>query len=83
MTTSRPDPDARAIGVDCSAERLRVVLSDQREISVPIAWYPRLARATPEQRKHWRLIADGIGIHWEDVDEDVSVRGLLTGHAKC
>lgn len=83
MNTSRPDPDARAIEVTCTSDRLKVVLSDQREISVPLAWYPRLANATPAERARWRLIADGIGIHWEDVDEDVSIRGMLTGHARC
>ena len=77
MSTSRPDPNARVVDVTCSNDRLKVVLSDQREISVPLAWFPRLAQATPEQRGEWRLIANGIGIHWEAVDEDISVRGLL------
>jgi hypothetical protein len=78
MRTSRFDPDARAVQVSCADDRLRVVLSDQREISAPIACFPRLASATAEQLRRWRLIADGIGIHWEEIDEDISVRGLLT-----
>ena len=61
----------------CTAEALRVVLADGREISVPLAWFPRLHNATAEQRKNWRLIGGGIGIHWEDVDEDISVESLL------
>ncbi len=54
-----------------------MALSDGREISVPLEWFPRLRDATPKQRKNWRLIARGIGIHWEDVDEDISVASLL------
>jgi Protein of unknown function (DUF2442) len=54
-----------------------VALSDGREISVPLEWFPRLRDATLKQRKNWRLIAKGIGIHWEDVDEDISVATLL------
>ena len=54
-------------------ETLIVTLSDGREISVPLEWFPRLRDATPEQRDNWRLITRGIGIHWEDVDEDIAV----------
>ena len=50
---------------------------DGRRVSAPLAWFPRLLRATPKQRANWRLIGRGIGIHWDDVDEDVSVRSLL------
>ncbi len=56
---------------------LRVNLSDGRDVWVPLEWFPRLRDATPEQRKNWRLIGRGIGIHWEDVDEDISVASLL------
>jgi hypothetical protein len=56
---------------------MTVRLSDGREVSVPLEWFPRLRDATPEQRKKWRLIARGIGIHWEDVDEDIAVTTLL------
>ncbi len=58
-------------------ETLIVTLSDGREISVPLEWFPRLRDATPEQRDNWRLITRGIGIHWEDVDEDIAVATLL------
>jgi hypothetical protein len=56
-----------------------VDLSDGRSISVPLAWFPRLQHASPTERKHWRLIGKGTGIHWEDFDEDISVEGLLAG----
>jgi len=57
--------------------RLYVHLTDEREISVPLSWFPRLLHATDEQRKDWELIGKGVGIHWEAVDEDISVAGLL------
>ena len=57
-------------------ETLIVTLSDGREISVPLEWFPRLRNATPEQRDNWRLITRGIGIHWEDIDEDIAVATL-------
>ncbi len=56
---------------------LHVQLSDAREISVPLEWFPKLRDATDEQRANWRLIGKGVGIHWEDIDEDLSVEGLL------
>jgi len=59
---------------------LSVCLSDGRTISVPIAWYPRLSHGTPDERDHWRLIGDGRGIHWADLDEDISIENLLAGH---
>ena len=65
--------------VAVSDDTLCVDLSDGRTISVPLAWYPRLLRATPAERKRWRLIGRGLGIHWEDLDEDISVEGLLAG----
>jgi hypothetical protein len=66
-----------AVDVHCNAEVLRITLADGREISAPAEWFPRLRDATPEQRANWRLIGRGEGIHWEDVDEDVSVNALL------
>lgn len=54
-------------------------LEDGRTISVPVAWFPRLAHGTPEERANWRLIGNGEGIHWPDLDEDISVQSLLTG----
>ena len=65
--------------VTVSEDTLRVDLSDGRSISAPLAWYPRLLRATPAERKRWRLIGRGLGIHWRDLDEDISVEGLLAG----
>jgi len=66
------------VNVSFTTDMLRVVLADGREISVPIAWFPRLQKATAKQKKNWRLIGGGVGIHWEDVDEDVSVESLLS-----
>ncbi|MBM4049453.1 MAG: DUF2442 domain-containing protein [Planctomycetes bacterium] len=66
-----------AVEVRFSKDALHVRLSDGREVSAPLEWFPRLRGATPAQRNHWRLIARGIGIHWEDVDEDISVSSLL------
>jgi hypothetical protein len=60
---------------------LSVDLSDGRTISVPLEWFPRLVYATPKERSNWRLIGRGDGIHWLDIDEDVSVEGLLAGRA--
>ncbi len=62
-------------------ETLSVELSDGRTISVPLAWYPRLLNATEKEKKNWRLIGRGMGIHWEDIDEDISVKALLLGRA--
>jgi hypothetical protein len=61
-------------------DALSVELSDGRSISAPLAWYPRLFHATPEERGNWRIIGRGEGIHWPDLDEDISVENLLTGH---
>src|SRR6266498_2865526 len=66
-----------AVDVKCTDDELIVTLVDGRRVSAPLAWFPRLLRATPKQRANWRLIGRGIGIHWEDVDEDISVRSLL------
>ena len=66
-----------AIGVRFDEKMLHVQLSDGREISAPLEWFPKLRNATNEQRSHWRLIGKGIGIHWDDLDEDLSVAGLL------
>ena len=70
-----------AENVTVTDDTLSVDLSDSRTISVPLLWYPRLAHAKPKERNHWRLIGRGIGIHWDDIDEDISVEGLLLGRA--
>ncbi|MFA7239295.1 MAG: DUF2442 domain-containing protein [Sulfuricellaceae bacterium] len=60
-------------------DTLCIDLADGRTISVPLAWYPRLQYATSEERNRWRLIGKGYGIHWEEIDEDISIEGLLLG----
>jgi len=70
-------PNAEDVRV--TEDTLSVDLSDGRTISVPLEWFPRLVQATAEERNNWRLIGRGHGIHWEDLDEDISVEGLLAG----
>jgi hypothetical protein len=79
MTILRTDGEPLATGVELSEAMLKVVLDDGRELSVPIEWFPRLRDATAKQRGNWRLIGRGEGIHWPDIDEDISVAGLLRG----
>ena len=79
MSTSATERHAWATSVAVSDEALVVELEDGRTLSVPLAWYPRLAHGTPAEREHWRLIGRGEGIHWPDLDEDISVDGLLGG----
>ena len=71
----------KALDVNVTDDTLCVDLGDGRTISVPLAWFPRLVHATPEERNNWRFIGSGEGIHWEYVDEDISIEGLLAGHA--
>jgi hypothetical protein len=68
---------AQAMSVEFVDASLRIGLTDGREISAPIEWFPRLRDASPEQRGNWRLIGQGEGVHWPDIDEDVSVNTLL------
>jgi hypothetical protein len=68
-----------AISVFVDENTLTVELDDGRTVSVPVAWYPRLLHASKEERQNWRLIGRGHGIHWENVDEDISVEGILAG----
>jgi len=68
-----------AQGVTITDDTLRVELRDGRTISVPLAWFPRLSYATRRERRNWRLIGRGQGIHWQDIDEDISVENLLAG----
>jgi len=67
------------LDVTVSEEFLTVTLSDGRVISVPVAWYPRLMQGTIAERNHWRLIAGQEGIHWPDLDEDISLKNILLG----
>jgi hypothetical protein len=71
--------DAIAESISVSDDSLVADLADGRTITVPLAWFPRLAHGTPEERANWRLIAGGEGVHWPDLDEDISVASLLVG----
>ena len=79
MSISPAQADPRAQDVQISDDELTVILDDGRKIVVPLAWFPRLLHATPEQRANWQLLGEGGGIHWPDVDEDISVASLLRG----
>lgn len=71
--------DERVSGVEFIDEMLSVVLMDGRNIRVPLVWYPRLLAATSEQRQNWKVSGGGYGIHWPEIDEDLSTEGLLRG----
>jgi hypothetical protein len=77
MPISVESGEALAVDVSCSEDSLIVVLDDGRTVSVPLVWFPRLLAATPQQRKDWEPIGGGIGMHWEAIDEDISVASLL------
>lgn len=79
MSSSLVGDEARATDVSVTEDELIVVLADGRRLAVPLAWFPRLLRATPQQRLNFQILDAGIGIHWPDVDEDLSVAGLLRG----
>jgi hypothetical protein len=76
-TAAKPEP--LATDVEVTGEEIIAHLTDGRTISVPLAWSWRLSEATPEQRTAFRIIGSGQGIHWPDIDEDISVRGMLEG----
>ena len=81
MSTLKTEPrEARARTVSVSEDTLMVELQDGRTVSVPITWYPRLSQGSELERADWRLIGDGSGIHWPQLDEDISVAGLLLGY---
>ncbi|MBZ0170238.1 hypothetical protein MELA_00239 [Candidatus Methylomirabilis lanthanidiphila] len=77
MRTSVEKGQVLAADVSCTTHELSVALVDGRTISVPLAWFPRLLDATSKQRAEWELIGGGIGIHWDAIDEDISVASLL------
>src|SRR5712691_1947935 len=80
MTTSSVATEtAAAKNVRVTDRELVVELRDGRVVSVPLAWYPRLAEGSPRERRRWELLGPGIGIHWPDLDEDISIEGLLQG----
>src|SRR5881628_3025565 len=77
MSTSVASSEAIAVDLSCSNDALTVVLDDGRTVSVSLVWFPRLLAATSARRKEWELIGRGIGIHWEAIDEDISIASLL------
>ena len=77
MSFSSIEVQPLAVDVSCNSDMLQVVLADGRAISVPLEWYPRLLEATPKERNDWQLLGGGLGIHWESLDEDVTVESLL------
>ena len=79
MSSSHPNSGERVRDVQFTEDTLAVDLSDGRTIIVPLAWFPRLLDATAEQRVHWKVSGAGYGIHWPDLDEDLSTEGLLRG----
>jgi len=72
--------DARAIKIWFDSDNLWLLLHDGRQLSVPLAYFPRLLQATPEQRMKFEVSGGGTGLHWDDLDEDISISGLLLGH---
>jgi hypothetical protein len=81
MRTSEPKAGEKIKAVRIDEDTLTVDLVDGRTLSTPLAWYPRLLHATPEQRTNFVIAGAGFGIHWPDVDEDLSVQGMLAGAA--
>jgi hypothetical protein len=79
VSTLAIEANPLAESVEFTAEELIVSLLDGRKVSVPLSWYPRLAAADDNQRANWELLGDGQGIHWPDIDEDLSVSGILRG----
>ena len=79
MTTLTLESEPLATGVSFSEDMFRVTLDDGRELSVPLTWFPRLLHGTADQRQNWEPIGPGQGIHWPDLDEDISVAGILAG----
>jgi len=79
MSTLAVEANPLASDVQVTEDELLVTLKDGRTISVPLAWFPRLLHGTAKERENWELIGDGEGIHWPDLDEDISVEGLLAG----
>lgn len=79
MTISEPNPGERILNVTVDEHVVTAQLADGRSITVPLAWYPRLLHASNEQRQNWQLGGGGYGVHWPDIDEDLSSAGMLRG----
>ena len=81
MTSPRTQPDSPlARTVLITDQEIRVTLSDGRAISAPLSWFPKLQAASPAARARWELLGRGVGIHWPEIDEDLSIAGLLAGN---
>jgi len=80
MSTLAVKIEPKVIDLSFTSDSINVVLADGREISAPLEWFPRLRDANEQQRKNWRLIGKGIGIHWEEIDEDISIKSLLAAN---
>mgnify|MGYP006451199571 CR=1 FL=1 len=79
MSTLKIEKEIFAKAISFTEDSMVVYLDDGRSISVPLAWYPRLNSGTAKEREHYELIGDGEGIHWPDLDEDISVEGIIAG----
>ena len=77
MSFSVISKSKNAVDILFSDSKMTVILEDGRELSVPLEWFPRLRKATQEQLKKWRFIGKGEGVHWEEIDEDISIENLL------
>ncbi len=78
-TLQNKTKEARATNIKVTEEELTAFLDDGRTITVPLSWYPRLLHGNTKERSNWRFIGEGVGIHWPDLDEDISVEGLIDG----
>ena len=78
-----PNSDARIVALDVTDDSIVAQLADGRSVSVPLAWSWRLANAAPAQRKRFEIMGTGEGVHWPDIDEDISARGMLEGIPSC
>ena len=79
MSTLAVEATPLASAIEVTEDELTVDLKDGRSVSVPLAWFPRLLHGTSDERGNWEILGDGEGIHWPDLDEDISVEGLLLG----
>ncbi|MFY0665519.1 MAG: DUF2442 domain-containing protein [Natronospirillum sp.] len=79
MSTLAVELHPQAVSVSFTEVAIVVDLADGRTVSAPLLWFPRLSSASPQQLENWELLGDGEGIHWPDIDEDISVAGLLAG----
>ena len=78
MSTLVKNKLVKATDLEFTEDALKVFLEDGREITVPIEWFPKLRNASPQERNNWRFIGNGVGIHWNSLDEDISIKGLLS-----